>query len=108
MNLNMSQYRRSYVSGGTFFLTLVTYRRIPLFSDSQNVSRLRFALAKTRTERPFEITAAVVLPDHLHFLWTLPPDDSNYSLRVSRLKMLFTRNHSSRKSSPKKLSNSIN
>ncbi len=87
----MPQYRRSYVPGGVFFLTLVTYRRIPLFSDVKNISLLRKAIAKMRTEKPFDITAAVVLPDHLHFIWTLPPDDSNYSQRVSRLKVLFTR-----------------
>ena len=100
----MSQYRRSYLPGGTFFLTLVTYKRIPLFSDSENVSRLRVAIARTRTERPFEITAAVVLPDHLHFIWTLPPDDSNYSLRVSRLKVLFTRSLRGKWSLPVKVS----
>ena len=44
-----------------------------------------------RQEKPFDITAAVVLPDHLHFIWTLPPNDSDYSQRVSRLKVLFTR-----------------
>ncbi|NEO72036.1 transposase [Moorena sp. SIO3H5] len=87
----MSNYRRSYVPGGVFFLTLVTYRRIPLFSDVENISRLRKAIAKMRTEKPFDITAAVVLPDHLHFIWSLPPDDSNYSMRVSRFKVLFTR-----------------
>ncbi|WP_293104919.1 transposase [Moorena sp. SIO3I6] len=75
----MSNYRRSYVPGGVFFLTLVTYRRIPLFSDVENISLLRKAMAKMRTEKPFDITAAVVLPDHLHFIWSLPPDDSNYS-----------------------------
>lgn len=100
----MSQYRRSYLPGGTFFLTLVTYKRIPLFSDSENVSRLRVAIARTRTERPFEITAAVVLHDHLHFIWTLPPDDSNYSLRVSRLKVLFTRSLRGKWSLPVKVS----
>ncbi|NET66176.1 MAG: transposase [Moorea sp. SIO1G6] len=87
----MSNYRRSYVPGGVFFLTIVTYRRIPLFSDVENISRLRKAMAKMRTEKPFDITAAVVLPDHLHFIWSLPPDDSDYSQRVSRLKVLFTR-----------------
>ena len=76
----MSQYRRSYVPGGVFFLTLVTYRRIPLFSDIENISRLRKAMAKMRTEKPFDITVAVVLPDRIHFIWTLPSDDSNYSL----------------------------
>ena len=44
-----------------------------------------------RTEKPFEITGTVVLPDHIHFIWTLPSNDSNYSQRVSRLKVLFTR-----------------
>jgi putative transposase len=87
----MPEYRRAYVPGGTFFLTLVTYQRIPLFSESENICRLRLAIAKTRTERPFKITGAVILPDHIHFLWTLPSDDTNYSYRVSRFKILFTR-----------------
>ncbi|WP_228059143.1 REP-associated tyrosine transposase [Nostoc sp. LEGE 06077] len=87
----MSQYRRSYVPGGVYFFTLVTYRRIHLFSNVENISLLRQAIAKMRKELPFEITAAVVLPDHLHFIWSLPPDDSNYSQRVSRFKVLFTR-----------------
>jgi REP element-mobilizing transposase RayT len=87
----MPEYRRSHALGGTFFLTLVTYRRAPLFSEPENVSRLRAAIVKTRTEKPFEITGAAVLPDHIHFLWTLPPGDSDYSQRVSRLKILFTR-----------------
>ena len=39
---------------------------------------------------PFDITAAVVLPDHIHFVWTLPQGDDNYSKRVGRLKVLFT------------------
>ena len=44
----MSQYRRSYVPGGVFFLTLVTYRRIPLFSDANKISLLRNAISKMR------------------------------------------------------------
>ena len=87
----MSEYRRTYVPGGTFFLTLVTYHRTPLFSKPDNIARLRAALARTRTERPFDIIGAVVLPEHIHFLWTLPAGDTNYSYRISRLKTLFTR-----------------
>jgi len=87
----MSEYRRNYIQGGTFFLTLVTYQRIPLFSSPENIHRLRVAIAKTRKEMPLDIMAAVVLPDHIHFLWTLPDDDFNYSKRVGRLKVLFTR-----------------
>jgi REP element-mobilizing transposase RayT len=40
-------------------------------------------------EKPFTIDAAI-LPEHVHFLWTLPPDDCNYSYRVGRMKVLFT------------------
>src|SRR5207249_9380403 len=86
----MSDYRRAYVPGGTFFLTLVMYNRLSLLADSRNISQLRRALVTVRQEHPFEVIAAVVLPDHLHFLWTLPPSDPNFSKRVGRLKVLFT------------------
>jgi putative transposase len=42
-------------------------------------------------EKPFTIDAAVILPEHIHFLWTLPPGDRDYSYRVGRMKVLFTR-----------------
>jgi putative transposase len=100
----MPEYRRAYLPGGTFFLTLVTYHRTPLFSEPENISRLRSCVAKTRTEMPFELTGAVVLPDHIHFLWTLPPDDSDYSQRVSRMKILFTRSLRGRRSLPENVS----
>ncbi|MGB7414111.1 MAG: transposase, partial [Thermosynechococcaceae cyanobacterium] len=86
----MPEYCRAYISGGTYFLTLVTYQRAELFSDTVNVSWLRWAIAQMRAELPCEIVAAVVLPEHVHFLWSLPQGDSNYSRRVGRLKVLFT------------------
>ncbi len=87
----MSNYRRAWIPGGTVFLTIVTHRRQPLFRDGERVEQLRRAIAKVKTETPFEIVAAVVLPDHLHFIWKLPSGDANFSRRVSRLKVLFTR-----------------
>jgi putative transposase len=96
----MSQYRRYYIPGGTYFFTLVTYQRNPLFSEPENVSLLRAAITQTRKERPFEITASVVLHEHLHFLWTLPPDDADYSQRISRFKVLFTRSLRGKRSLP--------
>ncbi|MBW4563954.1 MAG: transposase [Mojavia pulchra JT2-VF2] len=87
----MPNYRRAYIAGGTVFLTLVTYQRHPLFAKPENVAMLRQAVATVRAESPFEIVGAAVLPDHLHFIWTLPPEDSNYSKRVGRIKVLFTR-----------------
>jgi putative transposase len=87
----MSDYRRAYVPGGTFFLTLVTYDRTPLFTTPERVEQLRAALNCVMQESPFTIPAAVVLPDHIHFLWTLPAGDTDYSRRVGRMKVLFTR-----------------
>lgn len=87
----MSDYRRYFVAGGTYFFTIVTYQRRSLFADSQNVQRLRAALSTIKVEMPFDINAAVVLPDHVHFLWTLPPGDKNYSKRLGRMKVEFTR-----------------
>jgi putative transposase len=78
------------VPGGTVFLTVVTGEREPLFSDPVNVERLRDALREVHAEWPFEITAAVVLPDHMHFLWRLPPGDDAYSKRVGKMKVEFT------------------
>lgn len=102
----MSEYRRAYVPGGTFFLTLVTYQRTPIFSNPENISRLRSALKTMRAEMPFEVTAAVVLPDHLHFLWTLPTNDQAYSKRVGRLKVLFTQSLRGKQALPQNVSNS--
>ena len=87
----MPNYRRIYVPGGTYFLTIVTYCRRPLFKNPGNIHLLRTAVASVQRKQSFKIMAAVILPDHIHFLWQLPPDDSNYSQRISRLKVLFTR-----------------
>jgi putative transposase len=87
----MSDYRRWYVPGGSYFLTPVTYLRHPLFATEEDVGRLRRALATVAAEMPFEIAAAVVLPDHAHFIWTLPSGDARYSKRVGRMKVEFTK-----------------
>ena len=76
-----------------FFVFHITYCRRPLFKDPRNIDLLRNAIAKVKTKQPFKILAAVILPDHLHFIWQLPPDDSDYSQRISRLKVLFTRTY---------------
>lgn len=87
----MSDYRRYFVPSGTYFFSIVTYHRRPLFANKQNVQRLRNAVAFVKKEMPFEICAAAILPDHMHFLWSLPPRDDAYSKRIGRMKVEFTR-----------------
>src|SRR2546425_9413453 len=87
----MPSYRRAYQPGGTFFITLVTDRRLPLFTDPTGRRLLRSAIATARDARPFAIDALVLLPEHLHLMLTLPPGDADYSTRIAHFKSLFTR-----------------
>ena len=75
------KYRRLLVPGGTYFFTLVTFERRPILSTSEAVEKLRSAFRYTAAHMPFTIVASVVLPDHMHFIWTLPPQDSDFSTR---------------------------
>jgi putative transposase len=85
----MSRYRRHYVKGGTHFFTLATYKRRPIF-DAVAVDILRKGFRKCIDERPFAIEGIVILPDHIHCMWTLPPEDCDYSARWKDIKCYFT------------------
>ncbi len=86
----MPDYRRWYVAGGTFFFTLVTCERQPFLTEEMSRPLLRASIQKQREKRPFQIVAWVLLPDHLHTVWTLPPGDEDYSTRWMRIKEEFT------------------
>ena len=86
----MPDYRRVWVPGGTYFFTVaIADRRLSLLVD--HFGLLRQAFQATRRARPFRIDAMVVLPDHLHCLWTLPPGDDAFPIRWSRIKATFSR-----------------
>ena len=87
----MPNYRRPSVAGATYFLTLVTHNRVPLFDSPAARHGLRRALGEVRGRRTFEMIAAVLLPEHLHLIVTLPSGDADVSTRVAALKAGFTR-----------------
>jgi putative transposase len=89
----MARYRRWFVPGGTYFFTLVTFRRRPFLTDLIARAALRQALREVRTRHPFSIDAIVLLPDHLHTVWSLPPQDDRYSLRWRQIKSRFTQEY---------------
>jgi putative transposase len=62
----MSTYRRVYIPGGHYFFTVVTWRRRPLLGVQENIGLLREAFRCVRAQRPFEIDAIVIMPEHLH------------------------------------------
>jgi putative transposase len=87
----LRSYRRLRVDGGTYFFTVVTADRRPIFADPLAVTLLHASIAHIRAKRPFDIDAWVVLPDHLHCLWTLPTEDHDFSTRWRQIKERFTR-----------------
>ena len=52
---------------------------------------LRAVMRKVKTMHPFHIDAMVILPDHLHALWTLPVSDDDYPTRWMLIKAGFSR-----------------
>ncbi|MBW3567299.1 MAG: transposase [Proteobacteria bacterium] len=86
----MAIYRRNRVHGGTFFFT-VTLRNRSSCLLVDHVALLREAFTHTRRTRPFAIDAIVILPEHIHAIWTLPDDDLDYSGRWRSIKSLFVR-----------------
>jgi putative transposase len=86
----MPKFKRAHIPGGTFFFTVVTYNRRPLFQHSLAQQLLGDAIRECQQNWPFEINAIVLLPDHLHAIWTLPEGDDRFSARWSLIKKGFT------------------
>ncbi len=83
-------YRRSIASGATYFFTIcLQNRRSTLLHDRIDV--LRNGFHHVRCKHPFKIDAIVVMPDHVHLLMTLPPNHSDFSLRLNLIKGYFSR-----------------
>jgi putative transposase len=87
----MSDYRRNYVPGGTYFFTVVTALRRPILTTDFGRVCLREAMMQIKAKLPFTIFAIVLLPDHFHSVWTLPRGDTDYSTRWRQIKERFTR-----------------
>jgi len=86
----MVAYRRNYVEGGTYFFTVALKDRRSQVLVEQ-IEPLRSAYALAQRKNPFDTVAIVVLPEHLHAIWTLPVGDADYSGRWRRIKAAFSR-----------------
>ena len=85
------RYRRAWTKGGSFFFTVVTANRRPIFASVEAVEVLRSAFRAVRSRYPFEVDAMVVMPDHIHCIWTLPPNDADFATRWRLIKTWFTK-----------------
>jgi len=89
----MTNYRRYKYEGGYYFFTVVTYNRRYILTSDLGRRCFRSAWMKIREQRPFQMIAFCLLPDHLHCIWNLPDGDNDYSLRWSLIKRDFTRRY---------------
>jgi putative transposase len=86
----MTGYRRNFVAGGSFFFTVnLAEQQLQLLTG--HVDQLRTAFREVRRRHPFTIDAMVVLPDHLHTVWTMPEGDADFATRWRLIKSAFSR-----------------
>jgi REP element-mobilizing transposase RayT len=83
----MPYYRR--IAGTTFFFSVVAYRRRAIFCDDAIRQALNAAIRYVRARHPFCIDAWVLLPDHMHAIWTLPDGDHDFLSRWAMIKRLY-------------------
>ncbi|QFT96996.1 hypothetical protein FIU85_06760 [Roseovarius sp. THAF8] len=86
----MPRYRRLYVPGGTYFFT-VTLADRSAATLTDEIDLLRSVYASVVAQHPLHCDAMVVLPDHIHAVWTLPTGDADFSTRWRKIKALFSR-----------------
>jgi len=86
----MPDYRRFRIPGGCYFFTVnLLDRKSSLLAERVDLLRKSVRIVKQRY--PFHIDAWVVLPEHMHCIWTLPPNDDNFSGRWREIKKAFSR-----------------
>jgi putative transposase len=87
----MPEYRRIKVKGGTYFFTVVTFGRQPILTNDHVRTALREGIQEVRQSLSFTIEALVLLPDHLHTIWTLPENDDNFAARWAIIKRIVSK-----------------
>ncbi len=87
----MSNYRRNFQCGATYFFTVNLLQRKNNDLLVRHIDLLRQSVARVKRRYPFDILGFVVLPEHLHAIWQMPHNDSNYSLRWRLIKSHFSK-----------------
>lgn len=89
----MPSYVRWREKGASYFFTVVTYHRRLIFNDASARRLLNRAFVHTRRNQPFDMFACILLPDHLHCLWTMPDGDDDFPVRWASIKRHFTHDY---------------
>ena len=87
----MPEYRRAWHPGGTYFFTVNLLQRHNNDLLVRHINILRHAIRSVKTRYPFRIHGWVILPEHMHCMWELPPGDTDFALRWRLIKMAFSK-----------------
>jgi putative transposase len=87
----MTDYRRFYIPGSTWFFTVNLAERRNNHLLIEQIDSLRAAFRYVKNRKPFRMEAVVIMPDHLHCIWTLPEGDADFSVRWGLIKSHFSR-----------------
>jgi len=82
----MSNYKRIYLDGYSYFITVVTQGRSPILID--NITLLRDSFRRSKQRYDYHIDAIVILPDHIHMILT-PKNPHEYSKIITHIKRSF-------------------
>jgi putative transposase len=96
----MPRYIRAQQPGGTFFFTVVTHGRRKLFYEINNRRTLKKVIMEVQATHPFTVDAWVLLPEHLHCIWTLPEGDTDFSKRWGLIKARFSKELKGHRTTP--------
>ncbi len=86
----MATYRRARTPGASYFFTVCLHHRLALLTEPPYYDALKESFRTVKQRYPFDIDAFVLLPDHLHCIWTLPKTDADYPMRWSLIKRLVS------------------
>ncbi len=86
----MVHYRRSFIKGASYFFTLTLNDRTKTYLTDY-INDLKAAMQIVKKTRPYHTQALVILPEHLHAIWKLPENDSDYATRWRLIKRTFTK-----------------
>jgi putative transposase len=87
----MRTYKRARIPGATYFFTVNLAERHAEALLTQHIHVLRAAFQEVMQKHPFTLVAIVILPEHLHCIWRLPPEDSDFPMRWRLIKAHFSR-----------------
>ena len=88
----MPNYIRNRVKGGCFFFTANLLERHQNLLLVEQIDLLRGVVRQVKSQHPFHIDGWVVLPEHMHFILTLPPGDDDYTTKIRLIKSYFSKN----------------